>query len=1276
MQRLSRLAAAAVCAALAVPLHTAASAQTTPRPAATEGSVALSAAHMTVQVDPNFPAVDRYTWKADGSVLHGRTGPTGTLVVNGKTYTPESTGVPGANRVDYTLRVAELDLVIKARLAVSDNVLTFQVTGIEENGEHKLRTLAIPDQGLVSARSDQPGAQLADARLSFTTTYDHEDPIDRHTKLADAAVDAEPRGSTYAILSTDGLAAAVETNSLEDQSRVLIRTSRTGDAKSTALSSGTWTYRPEPVGGHDARPTELPYAKVALTGDRNDDGNVDWQDGAIAYREVMYRPMGAEKTKNFVASNIEYNTNSFASHPFTRVLDDIKKGNRLTDGLGQLVQLKGYQAEGHDNAHPDYGGHINEGAGGRKDLNFLVREAKKYGASMGVHINSTEAYPDADTFRWDMVQGEDKPGWTYRDRSYLINREKDIQSGNFAKRLDTLKKDVPGLEFIYNDVYYGRGYNAYELARTQHERGWMVHTEFEDFVDRDTLWYHRSAQRAENGIRSQIIRFIQNTDRDVWYRKDAKLLKGNGDIGYGGFESHTDLVGWQRTIFTNNLPTKFMQHFPITKWTDHRVDFTDGVYSTDETGTWQLFQGDTKLAEGNKVFLPWDPKKQSKIYHWNDEGGTTTWKLPEKWRDLGTVKLYRLSDTGRQDEKTLKVTNGKVTIDAKARTGYVLYRGKAAQQTTVWGEGALVEDGSFNSHTFDAWSRDGAARIETNDEGWQFVRFDGSGQARLSQQLKGLKPGTYAASAYVRVAGGRKATLSVSDYGGEKVSRSTDVSPAVNKDPVNVWSGTKFQKMNVLFTVPKGHSTATLTLSGAAGASGAAADFADVRVSPSKAPAGADKHYFTEDFEAADRAWGPFVNVEGSGEHNPHGHRAERHENYTRDTISGDYSLKSFQVEQGDAWRSIPQNLEFKPGRTYRVGLKYQSDNNTQYRLQVRSGGAGDKDRTLVDDPLIATTDRPLDSWPKASDPRPDGWNDAAPPQGSAPSKEYATVFSTGDADCGDPYLALTSAGGLGAITVDDLVVDDLGPAPDSGGDCPATGGTDLAIGEVTANPGETTPLTATFTNRADVPVTDVRVELNAPAGVTLKPVSATRAESIAPGDTLKVDYELTLADDLKLGSYAITGEVSSHYRDQRITATAERRVTVNCKPDLRCEAEDVTLGGGTAVETLARGQSGKGYVNFPGGKGGYVEWKVDVADAGDYALAFRYALTTGDRPLTLSVNGKEISTDSYPVTGAWDKWSEAKAKAALKAGSNTIRLTAAKEDGPNVDYLTVVSAS
>lgn len=1220
--------------------------------------VTISSGELAVHVDPDFPRVAGYTWTADGSVLPGQTQDIGQVVVNGTAYTPKSRGVRYGDAVDYTLDVAELGLSIEASLKVKGHELEFAVTKIDE-GQTELRTLAIPDQGLVAVGSDQPGARLSEARLPMTTAYEHEDDFDRYAAVADLPVDPAPRGTTYAILNTDRLAASLETNSLSDQSRLLVRTTEKGGVKTTAVSSGEWTWRPQPADGYQARPADLPNTKVVLTSDRNRDGVVDWQDGAIAHREIMHVPLGAERTKDYVVSNIEYNTNSFASHPFLRVLDDVKKGSNLTDGLGQLVQLKGYQAEGHDNAHPDYGGHINAGAGGKDDLNVLVKQAKKYGAAIGVHINSTEAYPDATSFRWDMTNGPTDTGWIYRDISYHINRDKDVQSGALKKRLDQLKADVPDLSFIYNDVYFGRGYNAYELARIQRENGWMLHTEFEEFLDRDTLWYHRSGQYAKNGIRSRLIRFIQNHQRDVWYRDDATLLKGLSNLSYGGWQGQTDLAAWQRKIFTNNLPTKYMQHFEIVKWTDHRVDFEDGVYSTDATGVWQLFKNDVKLAEGDTVFLPWDPDKETKIYHWNDAGGTTTWTLPERWRSLPSVTLYRLTGTGRTAPVTLPVTDGKVTVRAEAKQPYVLYPEPVEPGHTDWGQRALVDDGSFNSGTLDAWQADGqAASVKTSERGWQYAHFDGAG--RITQVVKGLKPGTYSASAYVRVTGRAPATIGVAEYG---VKQTTDVSPALLKDPVNVWGNTTFQKMWVTFTVPEGQRKATISLEAGAGG----VDFADVRMNPTKVSERAADHYFYEDFEAADRAWGPFVNSEGSGVDNPHSHRAERHEGYTRDVIDGDYSFKSFQIPAGDVWRTIPQTITFRPNRIYRIGLDYQDDRSGQYRMQVRTESPA---ATLVDDPMPATTDRRLDSWPAATDPKPDGWNDSYPPQQSAPSREYATIFTTGGRECGDPYLALTSTGGNGAITVDNLVVDDLGPAPASGA-CPATGVGTVELSPFAAEPGHTAKLTATFTNHGVAPATSARIELTGPDGWRLTRTSPAEPVTVEPGRTLIATYDLAVPADVKPGGYAVHAQASSTYLGKSTTAAARQAVTFACRTGIRCEAEDAAYRG-AAIETLPRGFSGDGYINLDSGTGNYVEWTADRLEPGTYTLAVHYALISGNRPLALSVNGTTVATYPFPVTGSWSTWTDFTTKVQLGAGANKIRLTTAASDGPNLDYLTL----
>ena len=61
--------------------------------------------------------------------------------------------------------------------------------------------------------------------------------------------------------------------------------------------------------------------------------------------------------------------------------------------------VKGYASEGHDSGHMDYGGNINTRAGGEADFGTLFASTKDVNAIYGVHVNTTEAYPEANSFR-------------------------------------------------------------------------------------------------------------------------------------------------------------------------------------------------------------------------------------------------------------------------------------------------------------------------------------------------------------------------------------------------------------------------------------------------------------------------------------------------------------------------------------------------------------------------------------------------------------------------------------------------------------------------------------------------------------------------------------------------------------------------------------------------------------------------------------------------------------------------------------------------------------
>ena len=78
---------------------------------------------------------------------------------------------------------------------------------------------------------------------------------------------------------------------------------------------------------------------------------------------------------------------------------------------------------------------------------------------------------------------------------------------------------------------------------------------------------------------------------------------------------------------------------------------------------------DDDIRNGNKkgtetYLLPWIWDSQTgekvksedeKLYHWNTQGGTTEWELPNSWAGLKDVKVYKLTDLGKTDEKTVKL---------------------------------------------------------------------------------------------------------------------------------------------------------------------------------------------------------------------------------------------------------------------------------------------------------------------------------------------------------------------------------------------------------------------------------------------------------------------------------------------------------------------------------------------------------------------------------------------------------------------------------------------
>ncbi len=933
------------------------------------GQVVIQSTSMAVTLDDVFPRVIGYKWLDGGAVLHGQEDMLSEVAINGITYVPEvDFEKKGSDRALYKLEFKQLDIELKIELRVEGGTLHFNITEIEEDGDMFVKTIEFPNHNLVSIRDTQSGASLATCTGVQNDEFSSMDDAKPSKKL-----------KSHTILNTAQLAATIDNNTILNRSQLWVQTAKKTGYKRAGIWNNYWRYR-----YMDSEIVELPWARIMITPDVNGDGLVSWQDGAMVFRNNMKPKFGGDALRESVCY-INMNFCSLAQNPFLRTLDGIKKFSGYIDGFSQMVELKGYGSEGHDSAHPDYGGNYNTRAGGLKDLNFLIEKAAEYDTDIGFHINHTEAYPEARSFSDELLTQPRHKAWAWLDQSYHIDRFADTISGNLYARLEEMKREVPGLAFTYVDTYGGKEWEAWKLSTKLHELDLYIWTEFAQNLDHAAIWTHQSWGP------SHIARFIFNQERDVW--ENHLLLKGGSErntVGHAGWKNTKDLHETLRVFYTNVLPNRYMMNFPIKTWTDSQIDF-EGVdlRSVDEDGVFNLYKDGRRIAQGSTIFIPWDPIHETKVYHWNDEGGTTTWQLPASWKNPATVTLYQLTDLGRVFVDDLKVDDGKITITAEEKTPYIVYKKAVPNRVIEWSDGSPVKDMGFDSHGFEIWSKSSTHSIDDhilaeNDAfGNTLLKVKGNNgaDAQLSQEITGLVPGkTYAVSVWVRSHGGRTARLRA----GGKVEAAIADTDVLCTDENHKYRGTYFQRIKLYFTPTT--ETAVLELLVSEGYPDSLVYFDDVRVVEAIQPK-QGKHLLFDDFETCDQGWGPFVYASyGSGRV----HLSELHKGYTDDTLNGNWSLKIFDEGiDGEVIRTVPATLRLAPNTRYTVAFDYKANSNEVYRIVVRSKQAGD----VLASPLSATE-----------------------------RKTFKATFTTGD-DYGY-YIAIEKKKGRGVLVIDDFAVD------------------------------------------------------------------------------------------------------------------------------------------------------------------------------------------------------------------------------------------------------------
>jgi len=993
---------------------------------------------MTVYVGKEFPLVARYVMKSDGDFFRGNETELNAVVINGNSIVPTVLGTAiNGNVKTYDLHVENdsINLDMTVAISVEGNNLTWEVTELQKNdGCARIDTIDIPHLNILSVDASEEEAVFAGAQMSTTTTA----KADTYITFDDGFIPSNEDGYLYAFLTNGALSAGIDSNSEREGDK---RVERINGADTISLTSAVWYYESGDSTGQASKSyytyqtSELPFIKVAIAeDDLNGDGEMDWNDGAIAFREVMHYAEGNEGIKDMVNYRIVMNFESAASNPFLLTADNVKKVYLATDGLPQALLLKGYGNEGHDSANSEYAD-VGERLGGIEDFQKLLEIAHDYNTEVGIHVNAQEAYPEARSFNETMISGptgnRNGNGWGWLDQSVVINKLWDLSSDARLKRfvqlydrinetdflsldwdekeyvkdsqgiltngdgvtevsreelLELVKADAAthehNMDFIYLDVWYQDAWETRRIAEEINSMGWRFSTEFSGEGEYDSTWQHWSTDTTyggagAKGLNSDIIRFLRNDQRDSQVLNwpafggtaDNPLLGGFRLYGFEGWGGQQDFNQYIEGTFNENVPTKFLQHYQVIDWENYAAGESP-VGNTEKQITLTNAEGDVVVVTRNEAqrsdieiervitlngkvvlntdvnesvyLLPWTDNQDGseKLYHWNLDGGTTTWELQDDWAALENVYVYKLTDQGRVDEQIVAVENGSITLTAEASVAYVVVKGAEAKELKAdFGEMDYVVDPGFNGYADGAkldaadWSGDidaeGVSVFVTSLGDQQLLLNNTDKDVAVSTTISGLTVGeNYVAEVYIANESDAKAALTVNTGSEESTSYTyrSIVRNTISSDPEH---GTNMQRMLVTFVAES--DTAVLTLSREAGSGYTTID--DIRVVHKTLDNYKADGSFEQGFESVVQGLYPFVLTYNAGG-DSRTHLSQDNSPFTDkgwngkavdDVIDGEWALKHHTSVNGIVYQTIPQNFRFEAGKAYRVEFDYQT---------------------------------------------------------------------------------------------------------------------------------------------------------------------------------------------------------------------------------------------------------------------------------------------------------------------------------------------------------------
>ncbi len=353
---------------------------------------------------------------------------------------------------------------------------------------------------------------------------------------------------------------------------------------------------------------------------------------------------------------------------FEQTLDMTRRIHNLTLGVPQVNYLVGWHHEGHDSKYPDWSEvnrHLKRAgdATALESLQWLIREARQYNATISLHLNMMDAYPDSPL--WDQyvekdIIAKDEQGNIIKGKewggmhSYQMSYTQEWKTGMAQKRIDGILAMIPELidgGTIHIDAFLGE--------RPGKGRGQLISP------------YLGYTKEEELATQRKIFRYWRDHGIDVtseW----VDGLRGDYFVGLQAW-------AWHGSSAVADLPDALYCGNPMQEAKHPGFDYEGGLHEKFREEFYLLFvpwyyknhpdggEDTAGMVTGTDLCMPalWckDPTLIAYSKHGYKE---KVWKLPASWADMTAVNTAIITADGLAEKVRVPVEDGTLRLSLDA----------------------------------------------------------------------------------------------------------------------------------------------------------------------------------------------------------------------------------------------------------------------------------------------------------------------------------------------------------------------------------------------------------------------------------------------------------------------------------------------------------------------------------------------------------------------------------------------------------------------------------